>query len=228
MKKIVLSTVVVMALASSSFAFGMPSVPGLGASSSSASSLSAADIDAVLSKAKQAEDLLVSSTGDISKAILSKEEAAKFDAAIATANKISNPKEKAAAIKTAIDSTNTLIAKAADDKNVQESLKKASNEKKEALASAGFNFLLAGKKDGEALLGVNSTVSSLTSNPSAAMQFSSQLSSLKDLASSLPTQGSSIVQIGGKLYDLMKAGGIKTELPATASDQPKKRKLGKS
>lgn len=221
MKKIVLSTVVVMALASSSFAFGMPSVPGLGASSSSASSVSAADIDAVLSKAKQAEQLLVKSIGNISKAILSKEEAAKFDAAMESANKMSDPKEKQAAINKAVADTGAQISKASEDKNLKENLKKASDAKKASLANAGFNFLLAGKKDGEALLGVNSTVSALTSNPSAAMQFGPQLSSLKDLASSLPAQGTSIAQIGGKLYDLMKAGGIKTELPASAAAEPK-------
>lgn len=225
MRKIVLSTVLAMAFASSGFAFGMPSVPGLGGGSSATSSVSAADIDTVLSKAKQAEQLLVASIGNISKAILSKEDAAKFDAAIETANKISDPKERASAINKTVDETNAKIAKAADDKNLQENLKKASDKKKEALSHAGFNFLLAGKKDAEALLGINSTVSSLTSNPSAAMQFGPQLSSLKDLATSLPAQGSSIAQIGGKLYDLMKAGGIKTELPASASVEPKATEL---
>lgn len=191
------------------------------------SSVSAGDIDAVLSKAKQAEQLLVASIGNIASAILSKEESGKFETAMAEANKISDPKEKQAAINKAVADTNALISKAADDKNVQDGLKKASDDKKEALSSAGFNFLLAGQKDGEALLGVNSTISSLTSNPSAAMQFAPQLASMKDLAVSLPTQGSSIAKIGGKLYDLMKAGGIKTELPASASTEPKKVKLGK-
>jgi hypothetical protein len=217
-KSLILSAILAASLNAGMFGDVAGAAMGGGKASSS---VSASDIDAVLGKAKQAEQLLLASIGNISSAILSKEDVAKYETALAEANKISDPKERQAAINKIIDAQDTLIAKAADDKSVQEGLKKASADKKEALANAGFNFLLAGKKDGEALLGVNSTISSLTSNPSAAMHFGPQLASLKDLAVSLPTQGSSVVQIGGKLYDLMKAGGIQGTLPQSGNDAPK-------
>ena len=100
MKKVVLSTVVAMALATSSFAWGLPSIPGVGADSSKSGgvALTVTEVDAVLLSVKNATNLLDKSIAKLSLTLLDKDAKAKIDAEMEQAQKITDTKERDAKI----------------------------------------------------------------------------------------------------------------------------------
>lgn len=81
--------------------------------------------------------------------------------------------------------------------------------------------MLSGLKYKDTLTSAKDMVSSLSSNPTAAMQYASQLGQLKDMVTTLPESVTSIATIGSKLVDLYKAGKVNFAAPTSSSQAPK-------
>jgi len=144
MKKVVLSTVVAMALATSSFAWGLPSVPGMGSSQDIKNVLSENDVELVFAGAKIAESLMNNSTIAITGILSGSKAKEALDAALADADKIAELGDRNAKKSEILQ---TASAKAIQDGNTadgQANLKKLSANQKVEAGKAFTNFALAG------------------------------------------------------------------------------------
>jgi hypothetical protein len=185
---------------------------------SSAKEVSGDALDATLKNYASARALSQASLKSLTDALLSKEDAAKFSDAMKAAEATTDPKERDAAISKVVSDQQTAIKAAAELKTTGENLKKADAKTKKHAMEGGFNLLLSGLKYKDALVSAKDMVSSLSSNPTAAMKYASQLGQLKDMVTALPDGVSSIASIGGKLIDLFKTAGVKFT-PPTDSKQ---------
>ena len=223
MRRIVLSTVVVMALASSGFAFGMPSIPGLGASSANAdgAALTVGEVDAVLLSVKNATNLLDQSIAKLSSALLDKDAKAKIDAELEKAQKITDTKERDA--KTAEVRTNLIaeVKKATESKEGKAKVSKLSGQQLKCFSAATFNFSLAGLIDVTAAALAIDAVQKAAANPMSVMSFASKIDDLKSVVATIPVQAGQIGTIGSKIVDLAKSNKIDIKLPMSGTEKPK-------
>ncbi|MFA6145175.1 MAG: hypothetical protein WCW84_07075 [Sulfurimonas sp.] len=222
MKKVVLSTVVAMALATSSFAWGLPSVPSLGADSSKSSgtALTAADIDVILVSVKNATALLDGSVSKLSSALLDKDAKAKIDAEMEKAQKITDTKERDAKIAEARTSQIAELKKATESVEGKEKISKLNKTQLKSFASATFNFSLAGLMDLDAVSLASAALQKALANPMAVMSFSSKVDDLKSVVATLPVQAGHIGTIGSKIVDLAKSNKIQIKLPTSNKQKP--------
>ena len=223
MKKVVLSTVVAMTLATSSFAgWGLPSVPSLGADSSKsgAASLTAAEVDVVLLNVKDATVLLDKSITKLSSVLLDKDAKAKIDAEMEKAQKISDTKERDAKIAEARASNIAELKKATESTEGKAKLSKLNKEQLKSFASATFNFSLAGLMDVAAANLAKDAVQKAAANPMAVMSFASKIDDLKNVVATLPVQAGQIATIGSKIIDIAKSNKIDLKVPKSTTEKP--------
>lgn len=223
MKKIVLSTVLVMALASSNLvAWGMPSIAGVGADSSKSSgaALTAEEVDAVLSNIKKATALFDKSISKLSLALLDKDAKAKIDAEMEKAQKITDPKERDAAIAEVRTNQLAAIKKVTESAEGKEKVSKLSKQQAKSFIAATYNFSLAGLMDANAITLAKDVTQKVSANPMAATSFISKVNDLKDAVKTLPVQVEQIVSVGSKIVDLAKSNKIDIKLPSSATEAP--------
>lgn len=218
LKKVILAGLLVVSGANAGMFDSVVSAVGGG---STAKAVDGNALDSTIQNYVTAKALLQKSSEALSKAILSKEESGKFESALKAAESISDPKEKDAAISKAVSDVQTALKAATESKQTIEQVKKADKKTREQLAVGGFNFMLSGLKYKDTLTSAKDMVSSLSSNPTAAMQYASQLGQLKDMVTTLPESVTSIATIGSKLVDLCNAGKVNFTAPTSSSQAPK-------
>jgi len=178
-------------------------------------------LDATIKNYVIAKTLLQKSSDTLAKALLSKEEAAKFESALKAAKTISDPQEKEAAINKVQSDKETAISAALESQETKDKFAKANQKTTNLLLNGGFNFMLSGLKYKDTLSSAKSMMASLSANPMAATKYSSQLGQLKDMVVTLPDNIITIANIGDKLYGLASANGIKFVAPTDSKQAPK-------
>jgi len=206
-----------MALATSSFAgWGLPSVPGMGASASVANPLSDQDIDAIFIAVKSGETLMRESTLSITGILVGSKAKEVLEAGLKDADKIQDPKERDAKIALLLKDASASAVAAGESKDGQDKIKKlAANQKKEAGNAMG-NFALAGLVDFAAVKMSQDVVQRASADPmGAAVKYASKLGLIKDIATTLPVQATEIGKMTQQLFAIAKTGGIATAMPDT-------------
>lgn len=220
MRKIVLSTVLAMALTSSSFAFGMPSIPGLGLGGTAAA-ISGNDIESVLTNFQQAETGLNNSVDLINKALGDKKQLAEWEEKEKSINAMPASSEKDAALKKVNEDQIAYATKLAESKQTEGKMKNLSSEQKAKVGKSLANLLLVVLKDTEALARAKNLVSSISSNPMAALKFAKDIPKLKDVVTTVPSQLSSLATLTSGYVGMAKSAGIVVAQPKSA-DEPLK------
>ncbi|KJK20740.1 hypothetical protein UB46_30980 [Burkholderiaceae bacterium 16] len=218
-----LGSLLVAVLATSApqaMAFGLgnltAAIPGVGGGTS-ASAVSAGDIDAFIQTAQDADQMIGTASRHIFKAVASKEETAAQEAKLAAANNIADPAEKAAALNKIRDDEATLLQKSLASQEVQDKLKAMNKAQLASFGNAAYTFMLGVLKDKQLAEGSTALVSGVTANPTLLPR----LGALKDVVSSVSAQAVSTAKIGEGLLKLAKSGKI-AALPTSASDKPKR------
>ncbi len=205
-KSLVVSAILVASLNAGMFGDLASSALGGG---SSAPTVSGNDVKAVLTTFQQAETGLNNSVKLIDSALGDKAQVAKFDAQEKSINAMPNGSEKDAATKILNEDRLAEAKKISDSKDTQDKAKKLSSEQKAKVGISISNLLLVALKDTEGLTRAKALVASISSNPSAAMQFASDLPKLKDIVTTVPTQVSSLGTITSGLVKVAQSADIK-------------------
>lgn len=190
-------------------------IPGVGGGSS-AGAISAGDIDAFIKTAQDADAMIASASRYIFRAVETKEEIAKQEAAIAAANSIADPAEKQAAVNKIRDDEATAVQKALASNEIQGKLAGMSKDQLKSFGNAAFTYMLGVLKDKQLADGSRALVTGVASNP----VLLPRLAALKDVATSVSAQAVSTAKIGEGLVKLASAGKI-AALPTSAADKPK-------
>jgi hypothetical protein len=190
-------------------------IPGVGGGSS-AGAVRAGDIDAFIKTAQDADALIASASRHIFRAVETKDEIAKQEAALAAANSIADPAEKQAALNKIRDDEATAVQKALASNEIQEKLQGMSKDQLKAFGNAAFTFMLGVLKDKQLADGSSALVTGVAGNP----VLLPRLAALKDVATSVSAQAVSTAKIGEGLVKLASAGKI-AALPTSASDKAK-------
>ena len=190
-------------------------IPGVGGGAS-AGTVSAGDIDLFIKTAQDANAMIATASRHIFRAVETKDEIAKQEAALATANSIADPAEKQAALNKIRDDEATSVQKALASNDIQEKLKGMSKDQLKSFGNAAFMYMLGVLKDKQLADGSQALVSGVAANPTLLPR----LAALKDVATSVSAQAVSTAKIGEGLVKLASAGKI-AALPASASEKAK-------
>ncbi len=180
---------------------------------STASAVSGSDVQAVLTNFQQAQLGLDSSVMLINSALGDKKQVAEFEKRAKEINSKPESSEKDAANKELKKDELASAEKLATSKDAQDKAKKLSSEQKVKVGASISNLLLVAMKDTTALASAKGLVSSISSNPSAAMQFATDLPKLKDVVMTIPTQLSSLGTLTSGLTTLAKNADITVNQP---------------
>jgi hypothetical protein len=214
-----LLTSALIAQAPQAQAFGIgnltAAIPGVGGGAS-AGTVSAGDIDLFIKTAQDADAMIATASRHIFRAVETKEDIAKQEAALATANSIADPAEKQAALNKIRDDEATAVQKALASNDIQENLKGMSKDQLKSFGNAAFTYMLGVLKDKQLADGSQALVSSVAANPTLLPR----LAALKDVATSVSAQAVSTAKIGEGLVKLASAGKI-AALPTSASEKAK-------
>ena len=209
MKKVVLSTVVAMALATSSFAWGLPSVPGVGSSQDVKNPLTQQEIGAVYKAANTGEKFLRVSTLSLTEVFLGSKAKEHIESTM-NDNKQSKDSgeiksKNAATIKSAGADVNAFLA----SEKGKEAIKNLSTEQKKVAGIAIGTFAAAGIADVIAIKLAKDVAQKAKSDPmGSAIKFASELSNVTSLLSSIPTQATDIATMSKTLFAIAKTGGV--------------------
>jgi hypothetical protein len=214
-----LLTSALVALAPQAQAFGIgnltAAIPGVGGGAS-AGTVSAGDIDLFIKTAQDADTMIATASRHIFRAVETKDEIAKQEAALATANSIADPAEKQAALNKIRDDEATAVQKALASNDIQEKLKGMNKDQLKSFGNAAFTYMLGVLKDKQLADGSQALVSGVAANPTLLPR----LAALKDVATSVSAQAVSTAKIGEGLIKLASAGKI-AALPTSASEKAK-------
>jgi hypothetical protein len=206
----VLSLAAVLSVPQAMAGFGLGNLVG------GTSNGAAADPDAFIKSAQDAENLMNNSVALISRAVLSKEKVAELDAKKKAASAETDAGEKKAknlaVQKSRIAATNEAMGNA----DFEQRIKKMDASQKAELGAAAYNFMLALLQDKALVEQSSSLVSSLSSNP---MNLS-KVGGVKDVTSSLSNQISAASEVAGKMPKIFSAVGVTA--PASKEEKPKK------
>ncbi len=214
-----LLTSALIAQAPQAQAFGIgnltAAIPGVGGGAS-AGTVSAGDIDLFIKTAQDADTMIAAASRHIFRAVETKDEIAKQEAALATANSIADPAEKQAALNKIRDDEATAVQKALASNDIQEKLQGMNKDQLKSFGNAAFTYMLGVLKDKQLADGSRALVSGVAANPTLLPR----LAALKDVATSVSAQAVSTAKIGEGLVKLASAGKI-ASLPTSASDKAK-------
>ncbi|HRF57114.1 MAG TPA: hypothetical protein PLV58_06930 [Campylobacterales bacterium] len=196
-------------------------VSAVGGGGSSSSSISGSDVKGVISSFQDAEKSLFISVDLVNKALADKQEVAKLEELQKTVSSMPDGAEKDAKTKEIQSSSVALAEKTVKSEKASKDAQKLSTAQKQKVAVSTFNILLALLKDKEALSKAQNLVSSISSNPTSAVQFAGDLPKLKDIVSTVPNQIDSLTTLGSGLMKLAKTAKISVAQPASASESMK-------
>lgn len=191
------------------------SAPGTG------NAISGQDFEVINKLFTEADGLLHNALTNLIEMVCNKDVAAELRRQMQAAQEIKDPKEREAAIsKVKEDQTSALLA-ASENQETEGKLSQLSKEQKKLASDSLYNFVLAGLKDKAVVELANGVASKVKANPSAAISFSKDISRTKDIAATLPSQITKIVQISDNMFKLAKTGQIKVVVPKASSDPAK-------
>ena len=193
-----------------------PKIPGLGGGGESASTVSAADIDAYLDRAQKNADTLTWSYELVKQA-----QAGKVDiAALAAKRKeylsIPNPKDrnaKLAELNKADDKSSALTEQSAGD--IEKNIAALSPAVRAQVGAALFNLAIAIPRAAQLISEAPNLIKGLGANPAAL----GNIGKLKNAAGLLASQVKSTAQIAPYLPKLMSAAQVKPPVDAKTSKQ---------
>lgn len=215
MKKIVLSSILVMAISFTGCGLGDASIPS---SSSSKSTLTEQDIDQVLVVSKKATELLKKSTLNLTGVLSGSEAKAKLEASLADANKIDDPKERDAKVNALVSDAAAQAIKDGETEEGKAKLEALSSDQKKETGKAIVNLTMAGLLDAYAVkLGTDVADKASADPMGAGVTYASKLVEVKDVVAALPDQVVEISKMSESLVAIAQTGGIAVELP-TQSD----------
>lgn len=198
-----------------------PAVPAAGGGQGAGGTLSGQDFEVINTLFTEADGLLQNSVSNLVEMVCNKDVADELKRKMQAAQEIKDPKEREAAIsKVKEDQTAALLA-ASENQETAGKLSQLSGEQKKLATASLFNFVLAGLKDKTVVEFANGVVSKEQANPSAAMSYSKDISRTKDIAATLPSQITKIVQIGDNMIKLAQTGQIEIVVPKTSTEPAK-------
>jgi len=192
-----------------------------GAAAAAGGSLSSQDFESINKLFTEADGLLQNSVNSLVQMVCNKDVAEELSRKMQAAQETKDPKEREAAIKQVREDQAAALLAASENKETAGKLSQLSGEQKKLAADSLYNFVLAGLKDKTVVELANGVVSKVQANPSAAMSYSKEISQTKDIAATLPSQVSKIVQVGDNLVTLAKTSNIEIVVPKTATDPAK-------
>jgi hypothetical protein len=133
---------------------------------------------------------------------------------------ITNPKEKRAKEEAFQQSLAAAAQVALNDVEAKKKFVTLAQEKKSSLLNASYNLGLAGLGYGDILLIANDTLQLLMANPANALGLGSEISFLKNVATSLPPQAKTVGSISSNLIQLLKANKVTVPV-ADKTSKPK-------
>jgi hypothetical protein len=172
-------------------------IPGVGGGAS-AGTISAGDIDVFVKTAQDADAMIATASRHIFRAVETKEEIAKQESALATANGIADPAEKQAALNKIRDDEATAVQKALASNDIQEKLQGMNKDQLKSFGNAAFTYMLGVLKDKQLADGSRALVTGVAANP----VLLPRLAALKDVATSVSAQAASTAKIGEGLVKL--------------------------
>ena len=197
-----------VAIVTTGYAGWMDSVSDAFESSKVDNPLTAPEIDKALGTVKLAGKYLSESSASIVNIMGDSKTKAELKAKIAEAEKISDPKEKEAALaKTYEDSVAATVKYAKSSAGKKQITTLTENQKKEA-ANGIFKFALAGKLDAEAVKMSESIASKAKNDPTNAARYATKLDEVKSIPSSATSQISTIADISTGLFDVASESNI--------------------
>lgn len=215
-KSLVVSAILVASL--NAGMFGDMASSALGGESSTPA-VSGNDIKAVLTTFQQAEAGLDNSVKLIDSTLGDKAQMAKFEAQEKSINVMQSGSEKYAAIKKLSEDRLAEAKKISKGKDIQNRVKKLSTEQKAKVGTSISNLLLVGLKETESLTRAKALITSISSNPSSAIQFASDLPKLKNVVATAPAQVVSVGTVTSGLVKAAKSSNIAVTQPKSA-DEP--------
>ena len=139
-------------------------IPG-GGGGASAGTVSAGDIDLFVQTAQDADTMIATASRHIFRAVETKDEIAKQEAALEAANSIADPAEKQAALNKIRDDEATAVQKALASNDIQEKLQGMNKAQLKSFGNAAFTYMLGVLKDKQLADGSRALVSGVAANP---------------------------------------------------------------
>lgn len=191
--------------------------PAVTGSQGSGDSLSGQDFEAINTLFAEADGLLQSSVTNLVEMVCNKDVAAELNRKMQAAQEIKDPKEREAAISQVKEDQTAALLAASENQETVGKLSQLSAEQKKLAKASLYNFALAGLKDKAVVDLANGVASKVQGNPSAAISYSKDIARTKDIAATLPSQVTKIVQISDNMIKLAKTSQIEVAVPETST-----------
>lgn len=212
---VALSAVMGLSVSSVSFAFGLPKIPGIGASSNS--NAQAVDVEGFMVKAAETNAMFQQSALLLTTFLGDKSKVAALDTELKAIEAISDVKERSAKMKALAEQNKAVIEASLSDKaKAQEELGKLQAEQRDRVIAAAFNFALGVMQAKELVPAGQSAMTSLQSNPMQATKLLGIKNTVSDLTGIVGNTTLALTTVPS----LFKAAKIDAPIPTSSSDKP--------
>lgn len=208
------SAVMGVSLSTGSFAFGLPKIPGVGASSNS--NTQAVDVEGFMVKAAETNAMFQQSALLLTVYLGDKSKVAALDTELKAIQAISDPKERAAKMKQLAEKNKAVTdAVMADQTKAQEELNKLEAEQRKRAINAAFNFALGVIQAKDLVPAGQSAITSVQSNPMQATKLVGLKNTVSDLTGIVGNTTLALTTVPS----LFKAAKIDAPIPTSSSDK---------
>jgi len=208
------SAVMGVSLSTGSFAFGLPKIPGVGASSNS--NTQAVDVEGFMVKAAETNAMFQQSALLLTVYLGDKSKVAALDTELKAIQAISDPKERTAKMKQLAEKNKAVTdAVMADQTKAQEELNKLEAEQRKRAINAAFNFALGVIQAKDLVPAGQSAITSVQSNPMQATKLVGLKNTVSDLTGIVGNTTLALTTVPS----LFKAAKIDAPIPTSSSDK---------
>ena len=208
------SAVMGVSLSTGSFAFGLPKIPGVGASSNS--NTQAVDVEGFMVKAAETNAMFQQSALLLTVYLGDKSKVAALDTELKAIQAISDPKERSAKMKQLAEKNKAVTdAVMADQTKAQEELNKLEAEQRKRAINAAFNFALGVIQAKDLVPAGQSAITSVQSNPMQATKLVGLKNTVSDLTGIVGNTTLALTTVPS----LFKAAKIDAPIPTSSSDK---------
>ena len=208
------SAVMGVSLSTGSFAFGLPKIPGVGASSNS--NTQAVDVEGFMVKAAETNAMFQQSALLLTVYLGDKSKVAALDTELKAIQAISDPKERTAKMKQLAEKNKAVTdAVMADQTKAQEELNKLEAEQRKRAINAAFNFALGVIQAKDLVPAGQSAITSVQSNPMQATKLLGLKNTVSDLTGIVGNTTLALTTVPS----LFKAAKIDAPIPTSSSDK---------
>ena len=203
-------------ISTTTLAFGLPKIPGLGGGAA-ANSAPAVDVDGFMIKASDTNMMFQQSALLLASFLGEKATVAALNTKLQSIQTIADPKEKSAQMKALYVEQESVIKATLDDKTkATEQLSQIQGEQRERVISAAFNFALGVIQAKDLVPSGQNAIASLQLNPMQATKLIGLKNTVSDLTGIV---GSSVTALT-TVPSLFKAAKIDAPMPTSTSDKP--------